>query len=418
MAVTQGTIRRTLSWTARAALVCSLPMLAACDDEALMPPTPAAGTLFARYVSLGNSLTAGFQSFGINDSTQLESYAVLLAEQMGLEVGSEFNVPLMNPPGCPAPITNIFTQERLGGTSATDCVLRQAPIPTSIHNVAFPGADVLELLDLFSPDIVPSVTDVYKTFLLGGRTEIQAAREILPTFVTVWIGNNDVLGAILDQTDPGNSSLITPPGTFATRYASVMDSLDSFGSIQGGVLIGVVQVTGAPYVSRGGAYFLAGTAIPTLTVDVNCLAFQVIPGTSDTAFVMVPFHYGAPLIAQAGAGIPTTLDCSVPQVISDQEALNMIATVAQYNAAIAQEAADRDWVFVDPNPLLVQLAADPSAIRPFPAFPPDPAFLTAPFGTAISRDGIHANAVTHRLVADALIAAINAKYGTTIASIP
>ena len=41
----------------------------------------------------------------------------------------------------------------------------------------------------------------------------------------------------------------------------------------------------------------------------------------------------------------------------------MIATVAQYNATIAQEAADRDWVFLDPNPLLVQLAADPSAVR-------------------------------------------------------
>ncbi len=409
--------RQILRTVARAAIMVAVPLVAACDDESLTPPTPV-DAMFARYVSFGNSLTAGFQSGGINDSTQLESYAVLLAEQMGLEVGSDFNVPLLNPPGCPAPITNIFTQERLGNTSATDCALRQAPIPTSIHNVAFPGADVLELLDLFSPDIVPSATDVYKTFLLGGRTEIEAAREIAPTFVTVWIGNNDVLGAILDQSDAGNSSLITPPQTFAARYASVMDSLDSFGSIQGGVLIGVVQVTGAPWVSRGGAYFLAGTAIPTLTVDVNCLAFQVIPGTSDTAFVMVPFQYGAPLVGQAAAGVPTTLDCSVPQVISEQEALNMIATVAQYNAAIAQEAADRDWVFVDPNPLLVQLAADPSAIRPFPAFPPDPAFLTAPFGTAVSRDGIHANAVSHRLVADALIAAINAKYSTSIASVP
>ena len=43
--------------------------------------------------------------------------------------------------------------------------------------------------------------------------------------------------------------------------------------------------------------------------------------------------------------------------------------------------------------------------------------LTAPFGTALSRDGIHPSAGTHMQVANALIQAINAKYGTTIPAI-
>jgi hypothetical protein len=95
--------------------------------------------------------------------------------------------------------------------------------------------------------------------------------------------------------------------------------------------------------------------------------------------------------------------------------LNMVGAVTQYNVAIAAEAADRGWAFVDPNPLLEALLADPTAIRPFPAFNPlDPQHETAPFGWAMSRDGIHPSTVSHENVADALIAAINATYGTAI----
>jgi len=42
-------------------------------------PPYAGGAMFQRYVAMGNSITAGFQSGGINDSTQRRSYAVLVA---------------------------------------------------------------------------------------------------------------------------------------------------------------------------------------------------------------------------------------------------------------------------------------------------------------------------------------------------
>ncbi len=38
------------------------------------------------------------------------------------------------------------------------------------------------------------------TFILGGRTQVQKAVEVDPTFATVWIGNNDVLGFALAGT--------------------------------------------------------------------------------------------------------------------------------------------------------------------------------------------------------------------------
>ncbi len=411
-----------------AGILVAVPLLvSACDKDSLQPPTATnvaldARDLFTRYVAIGNSITAGLQSGGINDSTQLEAYPVLLAQQMGLKTPdgtttwtNEFNVPLMAGPGCPPPYTNIFTQERLAGGDASTCLFRDLPIPTFVNNVAFPGAEVIETFTYFAPGIIPSVTDVYKTFLLGGQTQVQAARAMDPTFLTVWIGNGDILGAILDTLDAGSSSLYPTPAEFAATYAQMMDSIDTFQNVADGILMGVIQVTGAPYVSSGGAYFVASQTIPTLTVDVNCLAKQEIPGTVDSASVLVPFHYGAVLMATAGAGVPTTLDCSVPQVISTQEAVDMILAVAQYNGAIAAEAADRNWTFLDPNELLEQIAQDPTAIRPFPAFlPTDPQHQTQPFGWALSLDGLHPSGRAHVLVANALIDAINAKHGAAI----
>src|SRR5207302_944897 len=203
---------------------------------------------------------------------------------------------------------------------------RRVPPPPYLNNVAFPGADVLEVLNsnYGQPQPPASALDAYKLFLLGGRTELQRAREVLPTFVTVWVGNNDVLGAILDPVDAGSAADITPPATFATRYNALMDSIDSFGSVQGGVLLAVAQ-------------------------------------------------------------------------------------------------AARKWLYRDPNTLLQTLAQDPAQIRPFPAFPtspPDPTSVIAPFGTAISRDGIHPSTSTQKLIAQSLQQAINAFYGSAIPAIP
>jgi len=391
-----------------------------CEDEHLLRPGSVhpVDPMFERYVAIGNSITAGFQSLGINDSLQSVAYPVLVAQAMG----SPFLVPYMNRPGCPSPIDTIRTQHRLGGLPATFCALRRAQAfpPPFLSNIAIPGAELLEAFNYSDPSIVRSATDVYRTFLLGGYTQVQAARRARPTFVSIWLGNNDAIGAILDTINPGAAATMTPPATFSTRLAALLDSLADIGTIQGGIMIGAVQVARAPYVSTGRAYAAAAAAIPTLIVLPNCLVSAPIPGgtpPNDSAFVLIPFHYGAPRVAAASAGVPTTLDCSVNQVISATEAVGMITTVAQYNAAIQTAATGRGWAYIDPNTLLATLAADPNAIRPFPAFT-NPNAVVSPFGTALSRDGIHPSTSTQRLIAQAVVAAINARYSTTIPAVP
>lgn len=414
----------------RAALVAAIPLLGACDDDLLNPPAANAGALFNRYVAIGNSITAGFQSGGINDSTQNQSYAAILADQMG----TEFNAPLMNRPGCPPPYVNVFTQTRVGGLTGADCPLyRVTPLPEYLNNVAVVGAAVIDVLTNLDVDSKPNALT---TFFLGGRSQLEAAAQVDPTFVSVWSGNNDVLGAILDPTNPGDPALVTDPTTFASRYGAMMDGIDAFGSVQGGALIGVVQVALIPYLTQGRAWLAFEAQFDALTaplnafdVSLNCFDFTPIPGTSDTAWVSVPFPVGGAMLAEANAKIdsvlggllappslvPVTMDCSIPLMVSTAEVLNMVGAVAAYNVAIAAEAAERGWAYLDPNLLLQQLVADPTAIRPFPAFDSaDPQHEAAPFGSALSRDGIHPSAASHVGVAEALIALINATYGTSI----
>jgi hypothetical protein len=239
-----------------------------------------------------------------------------------------------------------------------------------------------------------------------------------PTFVTAWIGNNDVLGAATDATNGGDPAKVTAPAAFNARYDSVLDAIDATPASGKGVLIGVVDVAAAPFFTYGSVYLgakLAGALPATFTVLPNC-APQSLGGVGDTT--LVPFRYGFGLIGAAQLGATDTLDCLNDHNITPSELANLHASVAAYNAHIASAATARGYAFVNPNALLAVLKADTTQIAFFPHPPPDPRATTAPFGLALSRDGIHPSAATHKLIANALIQAINAKYGTTLAPIP
>lgn len=378
----------------------------ACQNDQLFRPANFVpiDPLFERYVSMGNSITAGFQSGGINDSTQLQSYAVLLANRMG----SPFFEPLMNRPGCPAPYTNVFTQTRIAG-GPTTCALRkiQAVPPPYISNTAVPGA---EAIDPYNNLDAASNANALTTFFLGGMTQVQMMERARPTFVTLWIGNNDVLGAATNSANGGDSALVTPVPAFQTRYSALLDSIEAVNP-QGVVLIGVANVTAIPFFSRGSTYLgakLANQLPPTMTVTANCA-----PPRGDS--VLVPFPFGAALVGAAAAGGSTTLDCTEIQTVQPAELVNLVSTVTAYNSYIASQATARGWTYYNPNTALDSLRTVATAVRPFPLI--GQPCSANPFGTAFSCDAVHPSAATHKLIANKLRQAINAAYGTAIPAI-
>ncbi len=378
---------------------------AACNDEQLFPPAIppyTGGAMFQRYVSMGNSLTAGFQSGGINDSTQIRAYPVLVAAAMG---GAPFyrpslgSIPTASIYGCPPPIDTLFTASgaphRMGGGSSTTC----GPFHTGPTSTSNP----LTLL------------------ILGGRSQVQAMQAVQPTFVSVWIGNNDVLGAATNDVNAGNPDSVTPVPLFQARYDSMLTAIDATPSIRGGILIGVGDVAAIPYFSYGQIYLgakLAGQLPAQMTVLPNC-APQSSGGIGDT--VLVPFLYGFTLIATAQAGFPSTLDCSDDHNIEPAELANLHATVAAYNTFISARATARGWAYLDPNVALAALRADTSQVKPFPNTTATSCNGSAsgnPFGKAFSCDGIHPSSATHRLIAQTIVQVINAKYSSLIPAVP
>lgn len=400
-----------------ASLGCAL-LLAGCENEVLnSPDVPpyVGGAMFQGYVAMGNSITAGFQSGGINDSTQRQSYAVLMGGAMR---GNRFYYPSLRTPGCPPPIDTLFTAtgvpHTLGGPLAPACSLRSATIPPYLSNVAVPGATSF---DPFST--VPTISSNALTqLILGGRSQVEAAAAARPTFVSVWIGNNDVLGAATDTANAGTPLKVTPVALFTLHYDSMLSVLDTLTTLQGGVLIGVADVAAIPYFSYGQVYFGAfvGGQLPAnMTVLANC-APSGLGGIGDT--VLVPFRYGFGLIGAARAGVKDTLDCTNDHSIQPGELANLHATVVSYNNTISARATARNWAYFDPNAALAALRVDTSQVAIFPHAPPDTASVTRPFGRAFSRDGVHPSATTHKLIANALIQVINAKYGSAIPNIP
>jgi lysophospholipase L1-like esterase len=377
--------------------------LAACDsDKIVTPPATSLNTgIFKSYVAIGNSITAGYQSGGILDSTQQESFADLLAQA----VGTRYAYPALVSPGCPPPIVNFQTGARLDGGTGTTCLGRDpGKVNAILNNVAVPGATVSDLTALTTAN-----SNALTTFILGGQTQIQKALAASPTFVTVEIGNNDVLAAALTGVPVPTAGLspgITPVDSFVNQYARAINQLTTGAPKVKGVLLGVFDVT------LSGALFPIDSVInnPLLGAEVDAAAGHAITYAPDCV------NSGAllslevlPLIASGE--VQPIIGCADanPFTLSVNKIGLFVGTVQVYNAYIKAKADSIGFAYMDPSPLLAQLRAIDS-IPPYPNF----ASATHPFGSFITLDGIHPSAAAHQLLAAALIAKIDSVYGLTI----
>lgn len=393
----------------------SLGFLAGCgpqDNKVLGPSTPTPGAIFASYVSLGNSITAGWQSNGINDSTQKRAYPVLLAQSMG----TSFIYPSLNMPGCPPPIANFQTGALVGPTVPNNCAFRNTGLTAvgdRVNNVAVPGAAVVDPT-LPTTNCCAALT----TFILGGMTQVQRALQAHPTFATIWIGNNDVLAPALSGilTPSPFSAGVTPVSTFTTQYDAMLNQLTTGAPGLKGVLIGVVQVGGIPAFSPG--YVIAGDPRASLAIDA----------ASGTHVTILPNCVGSTSIVDLVRMIPAIRAGSYPPYIScvkgqfppsalvgdlfvldDAEQASLQQTIGAYNAYIQGKANSLGWAYYDPNADLAALKAQ-GAIPLFPNF----ASATQPFGQYLSLDGIHPSNAAHVLFTNQLITIINSKFGTKL----
>jgi lysophospholipase L1-like esterase len=402
---------------ARAAAMGAVIVVAACQSngDVFGPNPPTGGEIFRSYVAIGNSITAGFQSGGINDSTQQQAYPRLLAIQMG----TPYRYASLVLPGCPPPVANFQTQARVGtGSTGTTCLVRSAASVTDVlNNVGVPDARVL---DPISPSTVAS--NALTTIILGGKTQVQRALDARPTFATIWIGANDVLQAaytgILTPTPGVSNGIVSTQAQFQASYdLMIKQLLDSMPGLKG-VLIGVPLASSIPLMSSGALIAaspaaqgaLAAVAGKPVVVNPNCVGSAALITTPLLLNMIRANQIAAQISCQPGVD-PTDPRVGNLFVLDPTEGATLAAAINGYNTYIKSKADAIGFGYWDPNPTLTGLPAAQKA--PFPSFAP-----TNTFGTAFSLDGVHPSAEGQKIIANNLITVINTKYGTTLTPVP
>ena len=404
--------------------------IAACGDDTVDIFTPAApaSPIFSSYVALGNSITAGYQSGGINDSTQKESYARLVAQQMR----TRYAYPALAGAGCPAPTAGVFRNPTTEPSNG--CALRNpSSANAALNNVGVPGAAVADLT---------AATTARSNFLtslfLGGKTQVAKAFDAQPTFVSVWIGNNDVLdpgvkGVAVFANDTTTAArnlrtLVGTPGitdtnTFRSSYAAAANALRA--RVDKGVLIGVVNVTQAPILFSAEA-LLTDTAFRNafqekvntaaqganrpVTVHPNCAGSGALVSFAIVGTLAAQTNDAARVIScvrnQPAAGLGEVF------VLDATEQATFTTIIGRYNAYIKAKADSMGYAYLNADSVLAALKTS-GGVAALPQLR-----TATPFGAAVSNDGVHPSKVGHQAIARALITTINAKYGTTIPQLP
>ena len=361
-----------------------------CSDAPTGPVSP----MFARYVALGNSITAGVQSGGIDDATQRASYAALIARR----ARARYAYASLGA-GCPAPIEDLQDALAAGMIDPTCAVVGQTPGRKLLNNVAVPGADS------FDPIAATPSSDLLTTLILDGKNQVDKALEATPTFVSIWIGNNDVLAAaIAGQLNGANGP--TAKDIFAANYAAMVNRLRS-GGVENGILIGVSDVTQIPLLVPASAL-----ADPVLRIGLNVVTGRSV--SIATSCNGSSAYISLAIIPEIASGAhPATIACTATAgssvgdrfVLDATERATLIAAVAGYNTYIAAKADSVGFAYWDPNPLFAAARAQGDVPTT-----PNVSNLAEPFGPLFSLDGVHPSTRGHVRIANALIAVINSEY--------
>jgi lysophospholipase L1-like esterase len=373
----------------------------------LLAALPAAAQVdLSNYCALGDSQTAGFSSGSLMSWYQERSYPALLARQAG---AASFEQPLISEPGIPAILELVSLQ---GPVIAPVGLIPGEPVnatyPFPYNNLGVPGATLFDMVfttgdinNLLQGDFSNVMHDVVLRNAVN--TALEQCIGLDPTFITVWIGNNDVLGAALAGT-PIDGVTMTPVDVFAGLYANAIGALVTNTSADI-VLINIPDrlpffLTVPPFVD------IPGVGTVPLMADTGPL----------TADDYVPLSAGA-LIAQGyglpgGPPLPDNLDLLTGEpgyVLRAAEFAAIENQIAAYNQVIADVAGSYGLAVLDVNALYRTYWSDRA---PFLGG----VNLTGDFllGGIFSYDGIHQQNIGYALIANALIELINAEFGASI----
>jgi len=377
---------------------------------ALLMAAPAMAQDFTNYVALGDSMTAGFASASMMDWYQDRSYPAVLAQQAGAAL---FEQPYISEPG----IGPIFELVALAPTPVIQSVglIPGMPYnyeyPYPYNNLGIPTATLYDMIfqtgDLRNLEQGNFDTVFFDIVLRNGvNTALEFAIGAQPTFMTVWIGSNDVLGAVMAAT-PIDGITMTPVDFFAGLYGNAIGALATNTSADI-VLFNIPYMTEIPFATSIAPY-----------VDIPELGRWYLLADTGPLTDNDRLTLGAGALIAQGYGLPNgpplpdnmnifTGDAGVVLRAAEVEMIN--AHIDGLNAAIEQTAAAFGYPVFDINAMFAALASG-ERVPIYGGVTLSTQFL---LGGIFSYDGIHPQHIGYALIADELIQFINAEYGSEI----
>ncbi len=467
-------------------LLAALTMVA-CDssDDDSTPtevPITSGDANFTNYVALGDSFAAGYSDGALFIAGQEGSYVNILSQQFVPAGGGDIAIP--------------YTSDNIGGLLFGGNVIAgprryfngSAPVPVSgtptteitnhltgpFNNLGIPGAKSYHLLAPGYGNIagvpIGAASPYFARFATSPTTTVLAdAVAQNPTFFSLWIGGNDVLGyatsggAGVNQTGNYNpatygSNDITDPIVFDNAYRALISSMTANGAK--GVIANLPYVSTLPYFTKipynpvpltaasaaqlNAGYAQYNGALQFAASNGLLMAEEVAKRTiafveGNNAVVLVDSYltnlgaYGIPsyrqatkadlivltastIIGTAVGGNPAAINgVSVPLadqwVLTKDEVDEVRVATDAYNMTISQVADEFDLAFVDSKKTMTQLST--GGVR-FGNFQMTANYVT---GGAFSLDGIHPSARGYALIANIFIDAINSEYKSTLRTV-
>ena len=427
-----------------------LILIAGCDDysEIDIEPVASGDADFSTYVAVGNSLTAGFQSGALYESAQEFSYPNLLARQF--QKSEEFSQPLISDPGIGGRI-ELTSLNPLGTTRTQDQgqPINQGQKP--FKNLGVPGAVLVDYAnpgntgmlkqratDSSRPDFNPFYGIVLEESELAKdapNIHNQVAKQE-PTFITFWLGNNDVLGFV---TSGGEGQGITPPSQFTQLYQASAQLLASTGASV--VVYNIPDVTSVPFVfllrsqleQQGAITFNEPTqSYQLVTPNGNFDIYINVDGTpqvmrqDDFPLLSAQAYFSQvaagntppPIMPQNAIPDELVLDGNLAtQGVIDSELEQAAAAVAQYNASISNIASASGFAMVDVNNIFNSIITDFQSNPQTGGYQTDGLTLQPVPGSLFSFDGIHISNRGAAVVANESINVINDSFGAGVEQI-
>jgi lysophospholipase L1-like esterase len=470
------------SFAVKALPALALLGLASCQADIDAPSSSPGSANFARYIAVGNSLTAGYEDNGLYLEGQQNSYPSMLAQQFAQAGGGTFTQPLFttaqaNGSGYLRLAGFTATGTPITATVTTNLAVRggtaTAPLYTKftdpINNLGVPGIKLADIqtagygstqgnpyFERITPDGTP-----LQTYFQRVKAEVAGSASVpAATFFSCWLGNNDVLGYATAGGAVASSG-ITRTDTFNLKAVRIINALTANGAK--GIVSNIPDVTGIPFFTTVGPsarVLLAAANIPTAApfVYTTGILAPLQPNTRVTttlasvrsaggseplllALTAAPYVslYGQPtgkywrdFYAQAKPSLPAaipnlsvflaTLQVDTTKafgastgnpfpstlVLDATEQANVSAATTAFNNSLQAAATAKGLAFFDANAYFRGIAASPTVVN---AVNNSASFIT---GNLFSLDGVHPTPRGYALVANEMIKAINAKYGSSI----